>query len=265
MKNTFYLLKITSLFLFAFLIFNACKNDKEESYGKLQFNFTFNVNGAILKTDTFQYTNAAGNRYLVDNIQYFVSNIVLNKSDGSTFRLTKDGVIKYVDSDIPTSLNWLVADDIPSTVYNSISFTFGIKSNQNKSNMFVNPPENNMWWPEMLGGGYHLMKLNGKWLSPIQIPGIPFNIHLGIGRDVDLITGDTIFKDNSFDVTLNLGSLNVQKDTRILNISMNIDSWFKTPNIYDFDVDGGAIMENQMLMNKIKENGFDVFSISVVK
>jgi len=45
---------------------------------------------------------------------------------------------------------------------------------------------------------------------------------------------------------------------------MNIDSWFSTPNIYDFNVDGGAIMENQILLQKIKENGYDVFSAQLV-
>ena len=32
--------------------------------------------------------------------------------------------------------------------------------------MFVNPPEVNMMWPDVLGGGYHYLMLNGKWKTP---------------------------------------------------------------------------------------------------
>ena len=130
--------------------------------------------------------------------------------------------------------------------------------------MFVNPPQSYMWWPDMLGGGYHYMKLDGKWLPPSQTTGTPFNIHLGIGKAVDAITGDTTFVDNSFDVNLGFSTMSVHNETHNLNIIMNIDSWFSTPNIYDFNVDGGAIMENQILLQKIKENGYDVFSAQLV-
>ena len=56
-------------------LFFSCKKDKEESYGKIQFNFKFQVNGTTLKTDTIMYTNAAGNPYMINNIQYFLTNI----------------------------------------------------------------------------------------------------------------------------------------------------------------------------------------------
>ena len=216
----------------------------------------------MLKTDTIIYTDAAGNPYEVDNVQFFITNVFLNMSNGSSFALTKDGFYRYVDTDIPSTLSWLASDNIPAGSYNSVSFTFGIKSSQNISNMFVNPPESDMWWPDMLGGGYHYMKLNGKWLPPSQTIGNPFNIHLGIGRVVDTISGDTTFLDNSFGVTLNFSPLN--NESHVINISMNIDSWFKTPNIYDFNVEGGVTMENQQLMLMIKQNGFDVFSAQVV-
>lgn len=249
--------------VFISLLF-SCKKDKEESYGKIQFNFKFQVNGTTLKTDTIMYTNAAGNPYMINNIQYFLTNIKLHNSNGGVFQLSKDGFSRYIDSDIPSTLSWLVSDEIPEGTYNAITFTFGIKSSQNKSNMFVNPPESGMWWPDMLGGGYHYMKLNGKWLPPSQTIGNPFNTHLGIGRVIDNNTSDTTFVDNSFEGTINTANLIINNETHILNFIMNIDSWFKTPNVYNFDIDGAAIMENQKAMQKIKENGFDVFRIEVL-
>jgi len=252
------------LLIVATIFFISCKHESEESFGKVQFNFKFTDNGATLKTDTIIYTNAAGNPYMVNNVQYFITNITLHKTDGSTFQLTKDGFYRYIDTDIPSTLSWLASDAIPEGSYASVSFTFGIKSAQNKSNMFVNPPESDMWWPDMLGGGYHYMKLNGKWLPPSQTIGNPFNIHLGIGRVIDTIAGDTTFVDNSFDVSLGFTTFTVHNETHIINILMDVDSWFKTPNIYDFNIDGAAIMDNQLLLQKIKENGYDVFSAQVV-
>ncbi len=261
MKNR---INIFTLIFLMTILFISCTHVSEETYGKIQFNFRFAVNGYSPRPDTILYTNAAGNPYMISGVQYFISNVTLHKTDGSAFQLTKDGCSKYIDIDIPTTLSWLASDAIPAGKYSSVSFTFGIKSSQNKSNMFVNPPQSNMWWPDMLGGGYHYLKLDGKWLPPSQTIGIPFNIHLGIGRSVDAITGDTTFVDNSFDVNLGFSTMSVHNETHNLNIIMNIDSWFTTPNIYDFNVDGGAIMESQILLQKIKENGYDVFSAQVV-
>ena len=51
-----------------------------------------------------------------------------------------------------------------------------------------------MFWPEMLGGGYHYMKMNMIWSDTSALN--PFNMHLGIGQiysslepNVDSITG----------------------------------------------------------------------------
>ena len=256
--------KIYTILIFASILFISCKHESEESYGKVQFNFTFNVNGATLKTDTILYTNAAGNPYMINDIQYFITNITLIKTDGSSFPLTKDGFYRYIDTGIPSTLSWLASDAIPSGNYNSVSFTFGIKSYQNKSNMFVNPPESDMWWPDMMGGGYHYMKFDGKWLPPSQTVGNPFGIHLGIGMVVDTIVHDTTFVDNSFDVKLNFSTLVIHNENHVINLSMNVDSWFSTPHVYDLNVEGGMTMQSQSLMQMIKENGYDVFSAQLV-
>lgn len=128
--------------------------------------------------------------------------------------------------------------------------------------MFVNAPEVNMMWPDFLGGGYHYMMMNGKWKNAsAQIE--DFNCHLGIGR---VISGtDTTFVDNSFIVDIPSSSFTLTIDqTREIQIIMNIESWFKTPNIYDHNVYGGDIMGNQAAMEKIAQNGFDVFSIGYI-
>ena len=56
-----------------------------------------------------------------------------------------------------------------------------------------------------------------------------------------------------------------ENKTRNIEIIMNVDSWFKTPYIYDHNYWGGAIMQNQPAMQMVKENGVDVFSVARIE
>lgn len=230
-------------------------------HGHVVLNFTFNVDGLPLVTDSMMYTNAAGNPYQVTNVQYFVSDVILHKSDGTSKLITSKSIY-YIDSDISSTLTWSMSDEIPVGSYTSVSFTFGIDSEKNISNIFVNPPENAMFWPEPLGGGYHMMKLNGKYKDTSNIVR-NFNTHLGIGR---VISGsDTTFVQNYFGASLPSSSFTMIKDaTKEIQIVMNIDSWYKTPNVYDHNTYGQDIMQNQTAMGKIVQNGFDVFTIGYI-
>ena len=106
-------------------------------------------------------------------------------------------------------------------------------------------------WPEVLGGGYHYMKLNGKWLTPEQQV-FPFNFHLGIGQiyagnviHVDSIIG---FVQNYFEVQLANSSFEIGAgDTLQFEIRMDVQNWFLHPHIYDHNR-GGDIMQKQEAM-----------------
>jgi hypothetical protein len=128
----------------------------------------------------------------------------------------------------------------------------------------VNPPENAMVWPEFLGGGYHYLKLNMKWIGQGGYPqGNAF--HLGIGQIYDTQGDITGFIHNDFRVSLPGSAFTVSdKQTRTVTLVMNVEEWFKNPNIYDFDAWGGDIMQNQDAMHLAAENGTDVFSIGSI-
>lgn len=241
----------------------SCKKEKiktdESNTGKIVFKFFHRVNGAALQTDTMIYSNEAGNPYEVNEIQYFISDVILYKSDGTQKLIDDWQDIYYVDIDIPSTLSWPVYDSITAGTYDSIAFTFGISAQKNHSYMFVNPPESYMFWPTVLGGGYHYMKLNGKWRTPAQTNN-PFNFHLGIGQ---IYAGtDTTFVHNNFHVSLPASGFTLTKgETKQINIIMNVQNWFSNPNTWDFDYWGGDIMENQNAMQAAKENGWNVFSV----
>ena len=256
----FYLATCTILLL---CLCSSCTKDDppvipEENNGHIQLVFAHYVDGVPLQKDTMKFTNEAGNNYEINEIKYFISDVVFYAAGGQAKPVTSRA-IKYIDMDIPSTLIWNIDDAFPAGTYDSIAFRFGITKAKNISYMFVNPPEVNLTWPEILGGGYHLMMINGKFKDSIQqIEN--FNSHIGLGRVIT--ANDTTFVDNSFPVKLLNSNFTLTKNnTAKIQIIMNIESWYKTPIIYDHNHYGQMIMQNQDAMHILSANGFDVFSV----
>jgi len=248
----------------------SCKKNNDGDAGipsgKIIFFFEHKVNGQLLKENELIYTNAAGNEYLITEVKYFISDITFYHSDGSTKVIGDWKDIFYIDENIPETKTIRFLDNIPEGIYDSITFIFGISEQKNESFMFVNPPEANMSWPEVLGGGYHYMMINGKWKDTASLIQ-PFNFHFGIGQ---LYHGNTYnvdsiyaFVQNYFTVHLPGSAFNIKdKDTLTFRITMNIENWFENPHVFDFNHWSGAIMQNQQAMQIVKENGWNVFSVT---
>lgn len=269
MKSNF---KSQFLIIFCFItLIHACKNDDKETEitiptGSIEFVFNHKVDTSILVKDVYKYVNLADNQYQINELRYFISEVTLYSKGQKT--LIQDWKwLHYVDIDIPSTLNWQVYDKIAEKKYDSIAFIFGIRSEKNKSFMFVNPPEVNMMWPDVLGGGYHYLMLNGKWKTPENTEQF-MNFHLGIGQIYEGTTYsvDSIkaFVDNSFRISFPTANFRIVKNRNIkFNLNMNVNSWFETPKTYDLNIHGGDIMQKQASMQVAKENGFDIFTLQI--
>ena len=237
------------LYVASVLLFCACTRVP----GHVRLDFSFVVDNDSLRIDTCMYRNAAGNPYEVNDVQFFISHVMLKTASGEVVEITDNQGIHYADIRIPGSLSWQVDDDIPAGAYRSITFVFGLEGGQNATGLFANPPENNMSWPRTLGGGYHYMKINGRWTDSSGVRQ-PFNLHTG------RIADDNGFTDNTFTVTLPMENFAVAgKETAVLTLQMNLNRWFDTPNTFDFNVFGGAIMQNRTAQLALRENGWNVF------
>lgn len=256
----------TRYFLLLFLVLatlTACT--KPVSYGETEFHISYTANGNPLVMDSLCYTNEAGNKYFVTEIQWFISKITLVSDQGDEYVLghrevsslfsTSQEKVFYVDTNIPESQTIAVAS-IPCQRYISLRFTFGLDQEDNVTGAFPNPPESNMFWPEPLGGGYHYMKLNGRYLDENGNLA-PMNIHLGIGQNED----HTVFYQNYFTVELPLELDLKEGVTNVIYLDMNLDKWFSSPHTYDITAYGSAIMQNQEAQQTLKDNGHDVFTI----
>jgi hypothetical protein len=245
------------------LIASSCK--KEQQHGQVSFRFSFAVDGQSMQTDTMIYINEAGNHYMINTIQYFISEILFQQKDNYGMLLMNENGIHYIDSDLPETQLWQVTDQIPTGTYDSITFLFGLSEYRNKSNFFTDPPESNMFWPDQLGGGYHYMKFDGKYLDSLQQV-TPFNFHLGIGQTYDYYGNITGFIQNYFRVNLPGSAFSLaENEKKEINIVMNVDSWFKTPHTWDFNHWGGMIMQNQAAMKTACDNGYDVFTVASIR
>jgi len=267
MKNLKNPLQLSLAILAGILItFASCdKTSDTEKTGNMVVTFQHSVGQQPLEYDTIKYVNAAGNPYMVTEIQYFISDICLHKSNGDSVLLNKENNIHYVDTGLPDTWIWNLKDSIPEGQYSAISFTFGINEKENISLRFTNPPESNMFWPQFLGGGYHYMKLNGKWRDTADVI-TPFNFHLGIGQIYDSTGNITGFVQNYFKVTLPSSSFSISGGQTVqVTLDMNINEWFEDPNIYDFNVWGGQIMQNQTAMHLACQNGHNVFTAKSIQ
>jgi len=233
--------------------------------GTIVFSMVHQVNEQPLKFGELVYSNAAGNQYSITDLIYFISDVTFYQHDGKVTVIGQTKDVFYVNEAMPETKTISFTDKIPAGDYDSVAFTFGISAKKNKSHLFVNPPEVWMGWPDLLGGGYHFLMMNGNWKTPSGELS-PYNLHLGTGQlykgsgyNVDSIYA---FVDNSFTVHLLNSSFRMEdQQTLTFGLKMNIAEWFRDPHVYDFNYWGGAIMQNQPAMQMVRENGWNVFTL----
>ena len=252
-KIFFYLLAIVMV------TFSTSCSENDDP-GNIKVSFDFYNDGEPVVYDTMVYTNEAGNLYLINDIRFFISRLTIYKN-GEAVKLSNDKNIHYINNHIESTQVWNVNEDIKEGVYDSIAFTFGLNNEDNKSYIFPNPPENEMSWPVILGGGYHYMKLEGKWLN-LDNENEGYAFHLGIGQIYDDNKEIIDYVDNSFRIVLENSEIEILKGaTKEFTIRMNIEEWFKNPNIHDWNVSRGNIMANQEAMSNLCKNGQTVFEL----
>jgi len=246
-------MRLTNLLLITLfasvLVISSCKKETEKQDAQLYFVFSHRVGSENLESDTLKYTNAAANKYSVSTLKYFISSISMTKSDGSNYVFD---VAHYVDAFDPTTTTFILPNLAPAGEYESLSFIFGLNEDLNISGAFPNQPESNMEWPLPMGGGYHYMKLEGKFDSTNSVK----NYQAHFGRLME--------SPHFFEITLPNISLNVDGLAITFNIKMDINKWWETPNTLDLNNMSG-IMGNETVQQQLEQNGTNVFSYMIEK
>jgi hypothetical protein len=242
------------LFLMVGLVVISCKKDEEEDppppapQVEVKFFFSNRVGTSTLNFDQIMYQNAFGNIYSVSTLQYFVSDIKLNKPDGTSVMID---TIHYVDGEDQNTLLFAPPMKVPAIDYSSISFIFGLNEEKNVTGAFTNPPESLMEWPLPMGGGYHYMKLEGKIDND------------GVIENFQAHTGPTMGNPYFIEVTLPASAFTA-KEGLIITIGMNINNWWTNPNTIDLN-DMSSIMMDMDAQQELKANGGDVFYLESIE
>lgn len=207
--------------------------------------FTFTCDGNPLQLNQMIYKSKRGLTYQVAQCQYFISDIVIVYKDKTIKRFANS--VHYVDVEIPNTLKWIPAVDFSIQNADSLEFTFGLDSVQNRSYRFKNPPENLMFWPDYLGGGYHYMKTNILYLDQDQNINA-FNCHIGRGQVYNTDGEPIEYINNDFRVKI---PIKRQDNNAVINL--DISTMFDYPNAELF-TDYRGIMNNQKAMKTFSDN-----------
>jgi hypothetical protein len=223
--------------------------------GSVSIQLDHQVGADGLRFGSRDYVNAAGNAYSLFELRYFVSNLELVRGDGSAY---KAGGVHLRDAAVPDTRVWRVSE-VPDGHYVAVRFTFGLDAEHNRQDGLPATIENlRMEWPEPLGDGYHFMMLDGFFADST---GADSSWMAHLGRLVSMQQPTPV--ETAFQVELPI-VLHVAGNAHTVPIVMDVNAWFASPHVYDFDVYGGFNMDDPEALLSLHDNGAHVFEIGTV-
>lgn len=226
----------------------------------------------VLGINNFAYTNAAGNNYSVDKLRYFVSDIRLHRTNGTTYGVDD---YHYRDASDDAGTRSYTISGVPNGTYNAVSFTFGLDPAKNKSGPPISddPAVSGMEWPGMWGGGWHYLIMEGEYKESGTGTEYAYRTHMGRrfiasgdgGPFANPPGPDAVEYHHEFTVVLPLAAFDVNGDSWETNVIMNINGWYENPQM-DFDTafpqGAGNIMVSNGDQDMLEQNGPGCFTIT---
>ena len=244
------ILKLSIIFS-VLILFTSCPKPEDLVHDSVSIEFYNHIDGTPLIFDSITgysdwYSTNSGQNFNILNLYYLITDIKLSDNNGNSLYLLSD--IHFVSSDNENSNYIYFPEILSSGTYDNIEFVFGLNSDNNISNSFIDESfHTQMFWPDFMGGGYHYMKLEGKFDNETSF----YATHTG-GLD-----GTDYSISKSFPIKI---ISNEDGSTHNIRISMDINNWYSNPNNITINSDG--IMGNAELQQKLKENGeYNVFNV----
>lgn len=181
-------MQFKSLLFAAFCLFtvSACHNkgdeDEIKGFGSVEFEFDNQAAGSSLVFGQ-NYTNAVGETLQFTTFDYYISNIVLVKSDGTRYVVPKDASYFLCKHDDPDTRE-IKIDNVPAGDYTQMEFVLGVDSAKSVSPIdqrvgVLDPATgaNGHYWS--WNAGYIFLKMEGT--SPVApAPELIFQYHVGL-------------------------------------------------------------------------------------
>ncbi|RTQ46058.1 hypothetical protein EJV47_23175 [Hymenobacter gummosus] len=151
----------------ALLLLSGCESKNEQpkpATGKVEIQVE-NVAGSSTLALNTPYTTAAGETFRVTELRYYLSNVQLQRADGSTWAAPDS---YYLIDQAQTASQHLELKEVPEGDYTKLLLTIGVDSARNVAGAQTGAldPVHGMFWD--WNSGYIFLRLNGT--SP-QAPG----------------------------------------------------------------------------------------------
>lgn len=219
------------LWIFTVLLMVSCKSSEtspEKSSLLVDFKHLFGNQDLVIGNS---YTNAHGEDFRVSKFNYFISNIKLQKSDGTEYVVPQEKsyfLVKLSEK----NTHQLALDDIPIGEYSGISFMIGVDSLRNTlepsrrtGSLDVGAAAEGMYWN--WNTGYIFLKLEGN--SPV-VPAEQnnqFKFHIGGYGGYSSPSPNNIKVKN---ISFGSNNLTIQTaKTSIVHLKVNLEEFFKNP------------------------------------
>lgn len=213
----------------------------------LVISFTAIANTKTLVPEAKTYSNTSQDVYLVTKLNFYISNVMLQKQDGSWYTEPESyHLIKYVDAKRSFTIS-----NLPEGNYKAMKFLIGVDSLRNVSGSQTGDLAQNqdMFWD--WNTGYIFFKLEGAFSSSVS-PMQDFAIHVGGFEGPNSCLQS---------VTMNLPSDIVAKKGRVSYLRNNVvlDEIFTKPMEIGFDYYYKEIIKGPKIFRDISINYADMF------
>ena len=246
------------LFVLSLLTIFGCSSDLDDDLtpANVTLSFSHYWEGTPVTNADFndlKYTNANTDVLSIERLRYLISGIEFTNTDGETILLEGYNLVDVTNQ---TNLSFSPEEKIATGIYRNVSFLFGLRNEKNIPSAY--PDLNAASWnvPMMLGGGYHYMQFDGKFINTSdEVQG--FNYHAI--RAVDTPGESPSFPQDTF-FRVDLGEITIGADVEI-NVVMHIEEWFKNPYIWNLNEYNQMLMPNSAAQILIHGNGQSVFTL----
>ena len=244
------------------ITFFSCHTDMDDNISNalVSFNFSHHWDGTPvtnLDFNVIKFTNENGQQLSLESLRYLISDVTFTNTNGESIVIEGYNLVDVTNN---TNFTYSPTTQIPTGVYTNASFTFGFKNEKNIDAAYTDLNSASWGVPAMLGGGYHYMQFDGKFINNISAEQ-GFNYHTI--RAVDTSGSIPTFPQDTF-IVVNLGPVTINNNTSF-NIEMNIAEWFKNPNTWDLNTYNQMLMPNATAQIMMFENGQNAFSLKSIE
>ncbi|HIP35904.1 MAG TPA: hypothetical protein EYG85_03525 [Crocinitomix sp.] len=232
----------------------------------VELKFTHNFDGSsVTKNELNQmnYKNEMGDSLSFTRLRYSISDIRFYLPNGDSIYvngsyhlvdITDDASLVYT---LPSLQDFIVNKDYQAK-FTGIGFNYGFDEEDNVSGAYTDLNAASWNWPDMIGGGYHQLQLEGIFKDNTGSY-LSYQYHNGSATKDP--SGN--FEANYKFIKLSGSAFDLSAPTTV-EIKMNLANWFRNPNTWDLNTYYTMLMPNYTAQKMITENSIDVFSVGTI-